>query len=180
MPPTDAQDAADEAPQGAALRALLHSRRAAGRLSWIGVRPERGAPMRVLTEATLLTDRGIQGDRVSARGPGGKRQVSLIQAEHLPVIASFVGRSEVDPALLRRNLVVQGINLIGLRASMFRIGEVLLRGNGTCEPCSKMERALGPGGYNALRGHGGVLALVLRGGTIRIGDEVDFWTELLE
>jgi MOSC domain-containing protein YiiM len=134
--------------------------------------------MQVLSEATLLTDRGIQGDRASARGPGGKRQVSLLQAEHLAVIASLVGSDEVAPELLRRNLVVQGINVIGLRATTFRIGEVVLRGNGACEPCSKMERALGPGGYNALRGHGGILALVLRGGTIRLGDEVDFWTEV--
>ncbi|HEX6243413.1 MAG TPA: MOSC domain-containing protein [Polyangiales bacterium] len=166
-----------EAPQGEALRALLRERRAPGRLVWIGVRPERGAPMLALNEATLITDRGVQGDRASARSPGGKRQVSLVQAEHLPVVAGFVGGSDVAPELLRRNLVIAGINVIGLRASTFRIGDVLLRGNGPCEPCSKMERALGQGGYNAMRGHGGILAVVLRGGTIRVGDEVDFWRD---
>jgi MOSC domain-containing protein YiiM len=168
-----------EPPSGAALRALLTQRPAPGRVTWIGVRPDRGLPMRVLEEATLLTDRGIDGDRSSARSPGGKRQVSLIQAEHFPVIASFVGHDRISPALFRRNLVVQGINLIGLRASAFRIGEVLLRGNGFCEPCSKMEQALGTGGYNAMRGHGGILARIVRGGVIRLGDEVDFWREPL-
>jgi MOSC domain-containing protein YiiM len=166
-----------EPPTGAALRALLTTRPAPGTLRWIGIRPERAAPMQVVEQAALLTGRGLQGDRASARGPGGKRQVSLIQAEHLPVIGGFVGREPVAPELLRRNLVVSGINLIGLRSTAFRIGEVLLRGQGFCEPCSKMEQALGTGGYNAMRGHGGILASVVRGGQIRLGDEVDFFTE---
>lgn len=158
---------------GESLRALLKQRPRPGALSWIGVRPARGEAIRALSEATLVAGRGIQGDRASARS-GGKRQVSLLQHEHLPVIAALVGNAEIAPALLRRNLVVSGINLLALRSTTFRIGQVVLRGSGSCEPCSKMERALGVGGYNAMRGHGGILARVVRGGVIRLGDEVDF------
>ena len=131
-----------------------------------------------MTEQTLElhTEGGIERDRASAR-TGGKRQVSLIQAEHLPVIASLVERAAIEPALLRRNLVVRGINLLALRNTTFRIREVVLRGTGSCEPCSKMEHALGAGGYNAMRGHGGILARVLRGSVIRLEDEVDFVSE---
>jgi MOSC domain-containing protein YiiM len=129
-----------------------------------------------LSEAYLLEGRGIAGDLASARSDG-KRQVSLLQAEHLPVIAALLAVTTIDPTLLRRNLIVRGINLHALRATRFQIGEVVLEGSGTCEPCSKMERALGVGGYNALRGHGGILARVVRAGVIRLKDEVDFCHE---
>ena len=159
------------------LRALLRQRPGPGVLSWIGARDERGAAMTALDEAVLLSARGLEADYASRGRGGGKRQVSLLQAEHLPVIAALVRREALEPALLRRNLVVRGINVLALRSTTFRVGAVRLQGTGTCEPCSKMERALGTGGYNALRGHGGILARVLDDGVIRLGDEVDFALE---
>jgi MOSC domain-containing protein YiiM len=155
------------------LRALMKQRHAPGRLTAILVRPARGAAMRSLAHAELVTERGLAGDYASQR-QGGKRQVSLLQAEHLTVIAALVGRVDVVPELVRRNLVIEGISVLAFRAALFRIGDTLLRGGGTCEPCSKMESNLGQGGYNALRGHGGIVARVVRGGPIRLGDIVDF------
>jgi MOSC domain-containing protein YiiM len=160
------------------LRELLSQRRGPGRVTWIGVRGQRGEAMRERPRAILIASHGVEGD-YSARGRGGgKRQVTLMQAEHLDVIARLVGRERVRPDELRRNLVVEGINLHALRLRTFRIGSALLEGTGYCEPCSKMERALGVGGYNAVRGHGGILARVLAGALIQVGDQVDFDGEL--
>jgi MOSC domain-containing protein YiiM len=162
--------------RNAQLRDLLFQRRVPGTLDWIGIRPARGAAMHVLQEVELIAGSGVAGDIATARD-AGKRQVSLIQAEHLPVVAALSGHASVAPELLRRNLVVRGINLLALRNTRFRIGDTLLEGTGTCDPCSKMERALGEGGFNAMRGHGGIIARVVQGGRIALGSEVDFVIE---
>ncbi len=144
-----------------------------GQLAWIGVRPAHDAPMVSLREAELVAERGITGDRAAAGRVGGKRQVTLLQREHLPVIAALTGRMDVVPEQLRRNLVVAGINLLALKNLRFAIGnEVELEGTGPCEPCAKMDEVLGEGGFQAMRGHGGITSRVLRGGKVRIGDEV--------
>ncbi|HEY0332637.1 MAG TPA: MOSC domain-containing protein [Stenotrophomonas sp.] len=141
-----------------------------GRLDWIGVRPARDETMLALDEAEVALDGGLAGDRY--RGRDGKRGVTLIQAEHLPVIAALSGHAELVPATLRRNLVVSGIAVIALKGRRFRIGDVELEGTASCDPCSRMEDALGPGGYNAMRGHGGLCARVVRAGVLRLGDPV--------
>lgn len=142
----------------------------AGRVEFIGVRAARGVPVQAVDAVQAVAGRGLVGDRYS--GGSGKRGVTLVQAEHLPVIAALAGLPVVDPATLRRNLVVAGIPLLALKGRLFRIGGVLLEGTGPCDPCSKMETALGEGGYNAMRGHGGLCARIVEGGVIRLGDAV--------
>ena len=152
----------------AELERLLARFAGAGRVRWIGVRPGRRAPVRTLGRAELRPE-GLSGDRHASPG---KRAVTLIQWEHLPVIAALAGLDEIAPETLRRNIVVSGINLLGLRRASFRIGRTVLRGSGPCAPCSRMEEALGPGGFNAVRGHGGITAEVVEPGEIALGDAV--------
>jgi MOSC domain-containing protein YiiM len=151
------------------LQILLDSLPQQGSIEWIGIRPARSAPMVLLQEVQINQADGLAGDRFSGR-LDSPRQVTLIQQEHLAVIAACVGIKAIDPALLRRNIVVSGINLLALKDKRFRVGDVLLEYTGACHPCSKMERALGAGGYNAMRGHGGITARVLEAGLLRIGD----------
>lgn len=148
-----------------------------GRLEWIGRRPARGQTMEALEEGRLIADRGLEGDRAAQR-TGGKRQVSLIQAEHLDVVARLMRVDAIDPVLTRRNLVVSGVNLRALAHRRFSVGDCVLEGVGECHPCSKMEAALGDGGYAAMRGHGGILARVIEGGRVRTGDPVCALDEL--
>ncbi len=151
------------------LKQLMAQFPRSGRLDWIGVRSERRAPLDTPDRAEV-TATGLSGDHYAGRS--GQRAITLIQAEHLPAIAALSGHARIDPGLTRRNLVVSGINLYALRKERFRIGEVVLEGTGVCDPCSLMETTLGVGGYNAMRGHGGITACVIESGWIQCADPV--------
>jgi MOSC domain-containing protein YiiM len=153
------------------LRALMGRFPRAGTLTWIGLRPRRRDSLVPADEAVAEAGRGLIGDHAALRSLD-KRQVTLIQAEHLAAVASLLGVAAIAPEDCRRNLVVARINLLALRNRRFRVGSVLFEGTGLCAPCSRMEENLGPGGYNAMRGHGGITARVLEGGVIRRGDAV--------
>jgi MOSC domain-containing protein YiiM len=128
-----------------------------GRLEWIGVRPARGVAAAPRPSANLTAGHGVDGDRYDTRRDG-PRQVTLIAAEDIAAIAAFLGLLEIAPERVRRNLVTSGINLLALKDRRFRVGATLREGSGECAPCSRMEDTLGPGGYNAVRGHGGITA----------------------
>lgn len=134
------------------------------------MRPARRQAMLIADRMQLSVENGLVDDRYD--DPSGKRQVSLIQKEHLDVVATLLGLRKLDPTLLRRNLVVSGINLLAFENKPFQIGNVLLHGTGLCKPCAFMEESLGHGGYNAMIGHGGIIARVLEPGTIILHDTV--------
>jgi MOSC domain-containing protein YiiM len=100
------------------------------------------------------------------------RQVTIISREFIQQITQFTGKEEIQPNLLRRNLVISGINLNALRYQQFTIGNALFEANALCHPCSRMETALGKGGVAAMLGYGGLCARIIRSGEIEIGDTV--------
>ena len=148
------------------LRDLMASHAGAGAVAWIGLRPARRAPM-VPVERAEVEMAGLVGDRHPSPG---KRAVTLVQAEHLPVIAALSRRAVVEPEHLRRNVVVGGINLAALKGVDLRLGAATVRIVGPCAPCSRMEETLGPGGYSAVRHHGGWCAEVVEPGAVTRGD----------
>ncbi len=147
------------------LRTLMRSHPRPGVVDWIGLRPARLAPINIVTEVEV-TAKGLTGDHYTSGGP---RAVTLIQAEHLPVIAALTGQT-VTPDMLRRNIVISGINLTALRHDVLQIGAAQLKLTKPCAPCSRMEKVIGAGGYNAMRGHGGWYAEVIQPGIIKEKD----------
>ena len=141
-----------------------------GEVVWIGLRPERRAPMTEVDQAEAVEGKGLTGDHFSGFTTG-KRGVTFFQYEHLSAISAYLGRI-IGPEQLRRNVVVKGINLVLLKDAQFTVGNVKVEGTGICAPCSRMEEQLGFGGFNALRGHGGITARITSTGTIRVGDAV--------
>jgi MOSC domain-containing protein YiiM len=153
------------------LQKLMNTMPQQGTVHWIGIRPQRKAPLRVLNEVEAFTLKGLAGDHFSGSATS-KRQITLIQQEQLDLIASVMQLPHLTPSMLRRNLVVKGINLHALKDRRFWVGNTLLEYTGDCHPCSRMEETLGAGGYNAVRGNGGITARIIQGGLIKLGNIV--------
>ncbi|MFT5084593.1 MAG: MOSC domain-containing protein YiiM [Lentisphaeria bacterium] len=143
-----------------------------GRLQWIGLRPARKQAMVEVDAVMAMAEMGLEGDRRCEGTKGSSRQVTIISEEYIDLIAKFTGRDHIAPSVLRRNLVVEGINLTALRHQRFTIGEAEFEATAQCHPCVRMEQALGAGGVAAMLGHGGLCAKILKTGTIRVGDKV--------
>jgi MOSC domain-containing protein YiiM len=145
-----------------------------GRIEAIVVRGAPRDPARHIPRTLARAAIGLADDRLGKRGEAelSTRQVTLIQHEHLAVIAQLARVPAVDAVRLRRNLVVSGINLLALKNQRLRVGGALLEIVGPCQPCSRMEDEIGPGGYAAMRGHGGMTARVLEEGLIEVGSAV--------
>ena len=144
-----------------------------GTLTWIGLRSERRGQVTPVERARAIAAKGLEGDHRMDKTPGSARQVTLISEEFMQQIAHFTGLSAIDPVLLRRNLVVSGINLNALRHQRFQIGDAVFEANALCHPCSRMDAALGKGGVAAMIGHGGLCARILNTGYITVGDRLE-------
>lgn len=154
------------------MKQLLRTIPQVGKVEWIGIREIKQAYPTQVDKVTARKKTGLDGDHFKGM-LAGKRQVTLIQHEHLTAVASILGKEAIDPGLTRRNIVVSGINLLSLKSQKFKIGDAILETSGICAPCNRMEENLGPGGYNAMRGHGGITARVIESGEIKLGDKVE-------
>lgn len=144
-----------------------------GNVEWLGIRPARKEHMQIVREVTLAPGKGIIGDRFKGN-LNSKRQVSLIQKEHIDMMEQMLGSGPLKPETLRRNIVVSGLNLLALKQCVFTLGSATLEMTDHCHPCSRMEAALGKGGFNLMRGHGGILARVVVAGQVKIDDKLIF------
>jgi MOSC domain-containing protein YiiM len=148
---------------------LLASMPIFGELTWIGIRPGRKQPLVSVNEVFADEQFGLVGDHYQVAK--GKRQVTLIQWEHLDQMQSLLHRP-IKAELLRRNLVIKGMDLLALKNQPFRIGQVIFQGTGKCHPCSRMNELLGADGFKAVCGRGGLTAQIIRGGFIQVGDKL--------
>lgn len=141
------------------------------------MRPARDVEMVAVHRAEVRLGHGLVGDRYGkvTKKSGiysGKREVSLIAAEAIAVIAARLRVIYVRDLYpyTRRNLIMEGVDLTTLIGKCFFIGEVEFEGTGECEPCKRMNLTLGRGGFAAMRGLGGLTARVIQPGLLRIGD----------
>jgi len=141
-----------------------------GRLDAIFVKRAHRGPMDPVDEAQLEAGRGLVGNVDRSR----RRQVTLLEREVWDrLMTELVG--DVAPSARRANLLVSGIALAHTRGRILRIGDTRLLIDGETTPCERMDDAL-PGLQVAMRRDwgGGVFAQVLTGGSVRIGDPIEW------
>lgn len=120
-------------------------------------------------QVTAISGKGLEGDRSCKEG--NMRQVLFMDNETLD-------RLELKPGQIKENITTSGLDLSNVAAGqVFFIGEgtsgepVTMEIVGPCEPCHKMD-AIRPGLRKTLDGQRGILAIVLNGGAIKVGDTV--------
>ena len=150
-----------------------------GRVASLHLHPaEPGTPLHATDAVELVAGRGIQGDtryfgRLSRdNGQPTRRQVTLIEREQVAEHAATLGLPSIAPGAVRSNIETTGINLISLLGREVEIGGALLLLHSPRDPCAKMDALCQ--GLRALMmdRRQGVLAEVLRSGTIRVGDAI--------
>lgn len=123
-----------------------------------------------LEEAVCVAGMGIAGDRYHGENPGSKTQVTLLSLEVVEEMCRSLGIARPDYAVLRRNVLVSGIDLNDLIGKRFTIGDVEFEGVEECKPCYWMDEAVAPGANAFLVGRGGLRCRILADGTLRCGD----------
>ena len=124
-------------------------------------------PMREVESAEMVEGYGIEGDRHAvSRGARTRRQVLLMDVETL-------GDFGLEGGQTRENVTTRGIDLHALPAgSRIALGdEAVVELTGFCDPCGRMDEIRG-GLREAMVDRRGMLATVVAGGVVRVGDAV--------
>ena len=145
----------------------------------IHIAPTGAAPMKSVTNAKAVAGRGLEGDRYYSKlgtysnQAGSGRDVTLIEIEAINGLKRDY-EVQLDSGQPRRNIVTRGVALNHLVEQEFRIGDVVLRGTRLCEPCAYMEKLTVKGAMRGLVHRGGLRAEIISGGSIRVGDTIQF------
>lgn len=131
--------------------------------------PAGGHPTLAAEGLRCVAGRGVEGDRFFDYRPDYPGQITFFAAEVFQELRLALGVPEANPAALRRNVLVRGIDVRGLVGCEFAVQGVWFRGACECKPCYWMNEALGPGAEEWLRGRGGLRARILSNGVLRCG-----------
>jgi hypothetical protein len=152
----------------------------------IHIAPEASAPMQSIKEVRAFPGRGLEADRYfvgsgfySKTSSYGGREVTLIEIETVEALFTGVLNAsgeragiKITAADTRRNIATSGVPLNHLIDREFQVGVVRMRGMRLCEPCKHLEDLTQRGVMSGLIHRGGLRALILDEGVIRIGDLV--------
>lgn len=119
--------------------------------------------MQFAESVEAIAGSGLKGDMHAL--PGSTRQVLLVELETLNVL-------KLLPGIIKENITTEGISLMDLElGTRLRIGRAILQITKMCKPCYRMDE-IREGLQSEIDGRRGMLAQVVEGGTIRLGDPI--------
>ena len=123
-------------------------------------------PVTAVPEIECVAGCGIRGDRFFGYRENYKGQITFFAFETYTFLCQSLNVPDKPPAVFRRNVITEGVDLNALIGQEFVIQNVRFRGTEECKPCYWMDEAFAPGAEALLRGRGGLRAVILTGGKL--------------
>ncbi len=126
-------------------------------------------PVQSLDAVECVAGKGLVGDRYFGFKEDFKGQITFFDASVFAALAERSGKPDLDPSMLRRNVLLQGVDLNSLIGRRFEVQGLVFEGREECKPCYWMDEVAGTGSEAFLKGHGGLRAAIVTGGVLRTG-----------
>jgi MOSC domain-containing protein YiiM len=126
-------------------------------------------PVQEVASIWCVEGKGIEGDRFFGYKESYKGQITLFEEETYNDLCAQLGIWDRSPSVFRRNVITRGARLNELIGHEFTVGEVRFLGTEESRPCFWMDHAFGPGAKAALKGRGGLRAVILSTGRLSVG-----------
>ena len=133
-------------------------------------RPPGTSPLIEKERIECVAGKGLLGDRYFNHAEDYKGQITFFSAEVFERLCAHFGIREKPAGVVRRNVIVSGIDLLSLIGCEFEMQRVKFRGTQHCAPCEWMEVAFAPGAKEFLQENAGLRAKILSDGELHLGD----------
>ncbi len=131
---------------------------------------EPGAhPMEEVNLVQCVAGKGIFGDRFYAFKEDFKGQITFFDFAVFRLLKARYPEVTILPSAVRRNVLVEGLDLNALTSGEFELQGVRFSGSQECAPCYWMDRAVGEGAEALLARRGGLRARILTNGILTVG-----------
>ncbi len=126
-------------------------------------------PLVEVSELECVAGQGIRGDRFFDYKQNYKGQITFFSQDVFDGLRAAFPHVQKAAGVLRRNVIVSGVNLNTLIGEDFELQGIRFRGTAHCRPCYWLDHAFAPGAEAWLKGNGGLRAQILTSGTLETG-----------
>jgi MOSC domain-containing protein YiiM len=132
----------------------------------IYIAPATRLAMKSIDRVEVAAGAGLAGDRYENTR---HRHVSVFSTGELAEASARFG-TDIDPALTRRNVLVDGGLLPRTPGARMQLGALHIEVVRDAAPCKMLDMEIGDNARASMRRRAGVICRVLTGGTLQVGD----------